>query len=340
MAGTRARDEQIAAIVTEATGSPVRELRLSARPLRGGLDGGAVTEILARFRDERGRARSFRLVAKRLAGPSVREADAYERLVARHAERLGPRILRISRGRDGAVLYMAADRRRAGWPWRDVATAAVALEAVAQLHGRADAVRDVPAWDYEAELAGRSLVAIEALERARRNAALAFVAGSLPAARRLVEDLRRWRGALLAGPLAPCAIHGDLHSGNVMVAGGAPPRVVLIDWGRSRAGSPFEDVCSWLQSLAFWEPAVRRKHDTLLGRYLEARGAARAASGEVRAAYWLAGASNALAGAIAFHLEVCSSVTCSPRQRAASAGAVRDWLRILRRADAYWSSPV
>ena len=39
---------------------------------------------------------------------------------------------------------------------------------------------------------------------------------------------------------------------------------VLIDWARARAGSPFEDVSSWLQSLGFWEPAVKRKHDTLL----------------------------------------------------------------------------
>lgn len=68
-------------------------------------------------------------------------------------------------------------------------------------------------------------------------------------------------------PFGKVAIHGDVHTGNVLVRrhpGGAEP--VLIDWGRARGGSPLEDLSAWLQSLGYWEPQARRRHDTLISR--------------------------------------------------------------------------
>jgi hypothetical protein len=118
---------------------------------------------------------------------------------------------------------------------------------------------------------------------------------------------------------------------------GAAERVVLLDWGRARVGSPLEDVASWLQSLGFWEPEARRRHDTLLRRYLVARGLPRHLGPEVRDAYWLAAASNGLAGALRYHLAVIDGWSQpTAARRAHSVRAAADWLRVIRRADAYW----
>ncbi|MFL5445204.1 MAG: phosphotransferase, partial [Myxococcales bacterium] len=155
----------------------------------------------------------------------------------------------------------------------------------------------LPAWDYGAELARSAADTIEVVERARAEPLLAFARGALRALRRIgggIVDVQRHLGAL---PLA--LIHGDLHSGNVVVRSGrrgaGGPGVAFIDWQRARIGSPLEDVSSFLQSLAYWEPQVRSKHDTLLGQYLAARGMDPSPSRSVRDAYWLAGATNALA---------------------------------------------
>jgi hypothetical protein len=329
--------EHIPDVVGRVVGGTPSSLVLRERPLRGGIGGAAVTEFLSRFVDPGGRPGTLRIVAKHLVGHAAREALVYERLVLPHVPFLGPPVLAIVPARDDVVVFMGAVRRRCSWPWREVSTAARVLEAVAQLHASESAARDVPAWDYEAELEVRAAETLEAVERARHSAIAPLVSGTLTPLLRLVDEQREWRRALLAGPLAPCAIHGDLHTGNVVV-GGRSPGLTLLDWARTRVGSPFEDVCSWLQSLAFWEPEVRRRHDTLLNAYLSARGVARPASRAMRFSYWLAGASNALSGALAFHLNGAMSADASPRQRARSVGAARDWLRIVRRADACWTS--
>jgi Ser/Thr protein kinase RdoA (MazF antagonist) len=157
----------------------------------------------------------------------------------------------------------------------------------------------------------------------------------------LVVSACHWREHLLGFPrLGRCLIHGDLHTGNVLFRERGRHRgPVLIDWGRSRIGSPLEDVSSWLQSLGYWEPVARRKHDTLLARYLVFRGVERGLSEELRTAYWLAGASNALAGALEHHVRRALGTTdTGERQR--SLAAAQDWLRIVRRADARWTRPL
>ena len=111
---------------------------------------------------------------------------------------------------------------------------------------------------------------------------------------------------------------------------------MLLDWGRARLGSPLEDVSSWLQSLGYWEPAAKRRHDTLLAGYLAARGLAARADRELRDAYWLAGASNALSGALLVHLRTSRDAPPGSRQRAAADQAAADALRVIRRAAACW----
>jgi hypothetical protein len=67
--------------------------------------------------------------------------------------------------------------------------------------------------------------------------------------------------------------------------------VVPVDWARARIGSPLEDVASWLHSLGCCEPQARKRHDTLMRAYLEARQLPCAFNSEVRVDYWFASVS-------------------------------------------------
>jgi hypothetical protein len=94
---------------------------------------------------------------------------------------------------------------------------------------------------------------------------------------------------------------------------------------------------TWLQTLGYWEPEARRRHDTLFAAYLSARGIDRHLSTTLREAYWLAGASNAFAGALEYHLWLLvgeKPVSGARRKRAVQSAG--DWLRIVRRAVAVW----
>ena len=161
------------------------------------------------------------------------------------------------------------------------------------------------------------------------------------ALRRLVRSLPAIRRHLLtAEPFGTAVIHGDVHTGNVLMrTRGGGQQAVFLDWGRARLGSPLEDVSSWLQSLGYWEPEAGRRHDTLLRRYLRARGYPEELGRELRDAYWLAAACNVLSGALRYHLALVHGWGAStPRMRAAAVRAARDALRIIRRADACWGA--
>ena len=154
----------------------------------------------------------------------------------------------------------------------------------------------------------------------------------LPALERLVHHLPRIRREL-ARFAGTTLLHGDVHPGNVVIRGGT---AVLLDWGRARIGSPLEDLASWVHAVAFWEPEARRRHDTLLMRYFSACGILNRLSPAYRDALVLAGACNAFAGALRYHLAVIGDQSRSARQQSASFRAAADWLRILRRADAHF----
>ncbi len=194
-------------------------------------------------------------------------------------------------------------------------------------------------WDYEAELLESAEMTLSAFETSVGDEPLAGLGRVLPALRRTVVALPVMRRELLAAdPLGSVVLHGDAHPGNALIRPRkACPRAVLLDWGRARLGSPLEDVSSWLQSLAYWEPEARRRHDTLLRRYLTARGLPTHLDRQLRDAYWLAAACNVLAGALRYHLAVAIGWgNPTPWTRADAAHLVRDCLRIIRRADHCW----
>ena len=329
-------------IIGRAHGAAPERLRITRRLLRGGLEAAGVERITARYRDREGRERVLRVVAKRLLGATSREAAVYERFTAPHAAALSPRLLAVDRaGPEQVVLYIEALRPTSAWPWGERHAAQRVLQRAAQLHtgdtGR-DALAAIGAWDYERELRHAATLTLERLEDVRRQPALWTFGGALRWTRRIVGALPGLRRQLLASePFGTTVIHGDLHPGNVVLRrerGADDP--VLLDWGRARLGSPLEDVSCWLQSLGTWEPEARRRHDTLLSGYLRAHGTGRRLDAELRATYWLAGASNALSGALTYHLSVLLDARLPGATRTRAAHSAREWVRVLRQAAAYW----
>lgn len=319
-----------------------RELCLERRTLRRGLEAACVARVSARYVDHRGRPRVFTLVVKHLEGATTRERLVYERLVLVHAAELAPRLLASQQlGPGRAVLYLESLRPISAWPWRQVGAAQGVLDRVGRLHAwtpDASAIAFLSAWNYEAELQRAAELTITQLERIPQRSEFAPLRRGMRWARRVTASLPAMRRELLAfPPLGQRVIHGDLHPGNVVLRRcSGHGEAVLLDWGRARLGSPLEDVSSWLQSLGCWEPEARRRHDTLLVGYLSARGIDRTISTDLRAAYWFAGASNALAGALLHHVSVVLDLRASGAQRASAAYMARGWLRVLRRAVAFW----
>jgi hypothetical protein len=74
---------------------------------------------------------------------------------------------------------------------------------------------------------------------------------------------------------------------------------------------------------------------TLVRTYLVARGLEPVLPRDFRRLYWVAGACNALAGALEHHLRTFAQAR-TPRQQAHTLTLVRKWLRVIRRADASW----
>lgn len=303
----------------------------------------AVAHVTARFADTGGRRTVVSFVCKHLRGDQQREAAIYETVLVPHAPGAAPRLLGVEAITPAtSYLYLEYVRPSRTWPWVEVALAGLVLEQLAHLHTTLPRVAfdAAPAnWDYDAELVQSAQTTLAQYERVVADEDMAALRPVGPALRRMVAALPTVRRQLVAaGPFGPAVLHGDVHAGNAvvrMVAGAERP--VLLDWARARVGPPLEDVSSWLQSLGFWEPVARQRHDTLLRRYLAARGASPHLGRDLRDAYWLAAASNVLAGALRYYLTVADGWGDAPsRARAGAARAARDHLRVIRRADAVW----
>jgi phosphotransferase family enzyme len=339
---TGIKPSSIRKILERLHGERSRPLRIYARPLQGGLESLSVLRLTAEFQDRFGRRHSANVLAKRLDGVMAREASIYERFVDEHTRELAPRLLAVDKQSGGRLtMYLEWIRAVRKWPWRNLESIEELIGALARLHlttGVGKVAASLPPWDYEAELTRSSGAVLELLERCRHTE-FAPLARHVSSVRRLALALPAMRRELLEfSPFGSVAIHGDVHPGNVLVRrrGGAE-QAILIDWGRARIGSPLEDLSSCLQSLGYWEPQARRRHDTLLAAYLSARGMERRLSAALRCAYWLAGASNAFSGALEYHFRLLldQRPTVSPAQRAAAQSA-RDWLRVVRQAAAVW----
>jgi hypothetical protein len=322
------------------------DVDLEVEPLRGGLEAASVVRVVARATraaGAAGRGRTLTFVAKRLDGAQRREAATYADLLERYVPGAAPRLLGVDAVSETTTyLYLEYARAARAWPWREVEHAALVLDCLATVHTTLPPdVFSVSAalWAYDAELHASAAATLDVFERVAAHESLAVLRGGRMALRRMVAALPAVRRQLLAAaPLGTAVLHGDAHSGNAIVrAQQGTSGAVLLDWGRARLGSPLEDVSSWLQSLGYWEPVARQRHDTLLRRYLAARGLPAVLGGEMRDAYWLAGACNVLAGALRYHLVVADGWGFAPsRSRAEAACAAYDHLRVLRRADAVW----
>lgn len=330
--------DDFTALIQRLTRDVPRELALQRTLLHGGLEAAAVERVVARYIDEHGRRRVFTFVIKQLRGTAAREALIYERLVAGVPGSIAPRLLGVDFRSDGtATLFLEAVPRVRSWPWSAPPLAFRVLERLAHFHeATSDAHAVVADWQHAVVLENSAISTLELLESLRSHPQLSSLPRrGLQATRRVALALPRLHAELLRFPALPGApIHGDLHPGNVIVrkrARGEEP--VFIDWGRSRVGSPLEDISSWLHSLGYLESEARRRHDTLLQRYLVTRGLPARLPSDLRAAYWAAGACNALAGALRYHLWVACSASDADARKGAAALA-SDWLRVLRRADA------
>jgi hypothetical protein len=310
---------------------------LEVRRLAGGLEASAVLAVAFRANDTRGRPRVRRAVVKQLAGSTTREAEVYERFVTVFAPTLAPRLYAIVREADTTTLWLEAVSSTHPWPWCLASSISVVLHDLAALHASpAAAAAALPAWDYEGMLVERGHAALAQLASARHDAPGELVRGARLVAR-LVDELPRLRQELMRfAPFGRAALHGDVHSGNAFLRQRARrPQTILVDWGRARSGSPLEDVSSWLQSLGSWEPEALRRHDSLLASYLAARGWPERLDDGTRGAYWLAAASNVLAGALEYQLHVAMDARRTHAERHTASGLARDALRIIRRADAF-----
>jgi thiamine kinase-like enzyme len=309
--------------------------------LSGGLEASAIALITVRYKDTSGRPRLFRTICKRLVGPMSREAAVYELLNDQHDISIAPRLILVERiDPDDVILCLEAIRRVSAWPWRNLLTGRELLQRLALFHNSAkDWAAEFPQWDYDSDLCSMAEGAWTSLDRCRLYPDLHALARERAPLKRMVLALPKMRRQLLSEAALGCGpIHGDVHPGNALARRrGGEAQPVLIDWGRARTGSPLEDVSSWLQSLGYWEDSARRRHDTLLMSYLSALGRDHKLTSNIRAAYWLAGASNALAGALLYHLGLAQNERESEQRRTQAMRAARDWPRIIPRADSWWS---
>ncbi len=307
---------------------PEASIGVKVQPLQGGLESAVGRARITH--DDRRRLIPRRLVVKELQRGFEREAGIYQ-VLWRHVKRPpAVRVLGSDIAEHATYLYLEDVKPLSPWPWSDTRFATLVCRALAHLHDSTDLPHDAFSWNYEVALARSAESTLDTANAARDTAGRRYWkrVGDL---RRAVAALPAIRSRLLSADAT--VIHGDVQPGNVLLRRGSPhPRPALIDWARARIGSPLEDIASWLHSLGCWEPEARRRHDTLMRAYLDARRVQRRFASDVRYDYWLASASNGLSGAIRYHLVVLSDSAATVSARYDSWRALRAWERVMRRA--------
>jgi hypothetical protein len=299
-------------------GAPV----VNVVPLRGGLEA-AVARVT--LRDEA--RREHHVVVKRLASDARREAVRYHTLAS---SGVTPSLLGAVDHGDSTYLFLERVRPVSSWPWRDSTNTRLVLEQLARVHRFGDEAVHLDERNYDAELVSSAAETVAIAADSVRSIPELDIRRELRPLRRVTASVAEMRKQMNAA-LGTTFIHGDVHTGNVMLRiRAARPEVLFLDWGRSRFGSPLEDVSSWLLSLRSWEPAAARDHDTLFRAYLAAAGRPTALTPELRDAYWFAAAGNVLAGALRHQIVVARESSGKQRTTALAQGRVA--FRIVRRA--------
>ena len=306
---------------------PIANLEISLEEIVGGLESRVARVVfLSSVAKSLQRPRSF--VVKELRGLQRRETTIYRELWTRSPAPPTVRLLGIETTEDADYLYLEEATPHSEWPWTHTLTSAAVCQALARLHESKEwQPKTLIDWDYESDLAKSADETLAVALKARDEAGVRYWRriGDL---RRVVAALSKLRSALLQ---ATAFIHGDVHSGNVILRASEKTEIAFIDWARARFGSPLEDLASWLHSLGCWEPEARRRHDTLLRAYLEARSSKQRLTAELRTLYWYASASNGLSGAIRYHLTLLANPACSSDMKSDSARILRSWERVIRR---------
>ena len=305
---------------------PLEDLELSLEEIGGGLESRVVRAIFRSPAPKDLRLTSF--VVKELRGLQRRETKIYTELWTRSTAPPTVRLLGIETTEGTDYLYLEEVTPQSEWPWKQTFSSAAVCQALARLHDNEEwHPQTLIDWDYETHLANSAGETLALALDARDDAGARHWrrVGDL---RRVVAALPRLRSALLQ---TTAFIHGDVHSGNVIFRADEKAEIAFIDWARARFGSPLEDLASWLHSLGCWEPDARRRHDTLLRAYLEARSAKQAITRKLRSLYWYAAASNGLAGAIRYHLSVLIDPACPIGMKGDSVRILRSWERVMRR---------
>lgn len=319
--------ETLRFLTKSGTAVPRESLRLT--PLGGGLES-AVARAIVQSASDAGRKGPAAFVVKQLRGPQRREAEIYRTLWAGSVAPPAVRLLGSEPGENEDYLFLEDIPPATSWPWSELEMCATVCRILAGLHRRGALADPVfTAWDYEAELALSATATLDVARNAR-GADGQRLWRRLGDLERVVTALPRLRREILGH--SRCIIHGDMHPGNVIVSRrDAGPAVMLIDWARARLGSPLEDLASWLHSLGCWEPEGRRKHDALVAVYLAAGDTCSRFTPDFRRLYWYASASNALAGAIRYHLCVLADPASSEAARNNACCALPAWERVIRR---------
>jgi hypothetical protein len=329
----------VAAFVRRQCAVELGRVLLDLEPLRGGLEAAAVARVQAAAEAGQGTPRTLTFVVKRLDGRGQRELAMYEFLAATRTPAV-PKFLGVQAVSPTSSYLFLEWIPATRWPWAEPAHVAHVLEQLAGVHAAlpvSGLAGSLSEWDYEAELLSVARATLETLEAAVETEALAGLRHLAPVLRRVVAALPGLRQRLLSNQaLGQAVVHGDMHSGNVLLRdGSAQPAVVLIDSGRARLGLPLEDISSWLESLGLWQPSVRRQRRTLLGQYLRARGLPIGLGPELDLSYWVAAACNALAGALRHHLlQALETVGAQSQRQSEALRAVHDYLRAIQLADA------
>ncbi len=319
-------ESRVKAFVARRWSVPEGAIGVEVQPLQGGLES-AVGLARITHGDRRGPLPD-RLVVKELQSDFRREAGIYRALWRHLPQPPAVRLLGSDVVQHATYLYLEEAEAISSWPWSEKDRAAIVCRALAHLHDSPDLPHDAFAWDFEGALARSAASTLELASAARDTSGRRYWR-RLGDLRRIVAALPAIRARLLSADTT--VIHGDVQPGNVILRHGAPqPRAAFIDWARARIGNPLEDIASWLHSLGCWEPQARRRHDTLMRAYLDARRVRRAFASDLRVDYWLASASNGLSGAIRYHLAVLSDPAATEAGRYDSWRALRAWERVVR----------